>query len=62
MALGADGVFDKSTELDLMLAFCIEHTANVKREETKEALCEAIARSVASGSIGHPPINHQPNT
>lgn len=60
MALGADGVFDKSTELDLMLAFCIEHTANVNREETKKAQREAIARSEASSSIVHPPINQQP--
>ena len=43
-ALGADAVFDKSTELDLMMAYCIEHTANVKSEETQEAEREAVER------------------
>ena len=43
-ALGADAVFDKSTELELLLAYCIEHTANVKSEETQEAEREAVER------------------
>lgn len=42
--LGADAVFDKSTELDLLLAYCFEHTALVKREATQEAEREAAER------------------
>ena len=45
-ALGADAVFDKSTELELLLAYCIEHTANVKSKETQEAEREAVTRDV----------------
>jgi two-component system OmpR family response regulator len=41
---GADAVFDKSTELDLLLAYCLEHMDLVKREATQEAEREAAAR------------------
>lgn len=47
-ALGADAVFDKSTELDLMMDYCIEHTANVKSEETQEAQREAVERGAVT--------------
>ena len=48
MALGADAGFDKSTELDLLLTFCIEHTTNVKSEETQAAEREAVAREAVT--------------
>jgi two-component system, OmpR family, response regulator len=46
-ALGADEVFDKSTELDLLLAYCLEHMALVKREPTQEA--ERVAAALRAG-------------
>ena len=45
--LGADAVFDKSTELDALYAYCIEQTRNIKKEEVKQAQREAIALSAA---------------
>lgn len=51
MNLGADAVFDKSTELDLLMAYCIEHTAEVKTEETQDAQREAVARSEQTTSM-----------
>ena len=41
--LGADAVFDKSTELDALYAFCIEQTKNISREDVQEAQREAVA-------------------
>ena len=48
IAVGANAVFDKSTKLDLPLAFCMEHTANVKSEETQAAENEAVARKAVT--------------
>lgn len=48
MALGADAVFAKSTELDLLLAYCAKHTANVKSQEIQDSERKAVARSEAS--------------
>lgn len=45
--LGADAVFDKSTELDALYAYCIEQTRNIEKEEVKQAQSEAIALSAA---------------
>ena len=47
-AFGVGAVFERSTELDLLLAFCIEHTANVKSEETQAAEREAGAREAVA--------------
>lgn len=44
-ALGADAVFDKSTELDELMAYCIQQTANIRKERYQEAQHEAIERS-----------------
>lgn len=41
--LGADAVFDKSTELDALYAYCIEQTRNIDKEEVKQAQREAVA-------------------
>ena len=35
--LGADAVFDKTTELDALCAYCIEQTENISREEVRRA-------------------------
>ena len=48
MALGADAVFDKSTEIDLLLAYCIDLTANVNTKETQAAQRDAVAQSAKS--------------
>ncbi len=45
MALGADAVFDKSSELDELLAFCIEQTEEHKKFSVQEAERVAIAKS-----------------
>jgi len=42
--LGADAVFDKTTELDALLAYCTEQTANILTEEVQEAQREAVAQ------------------
>ena len=44
-ALGADAVFDKSSELDELLAYCIEQTAEHKKVAVQEAERVAIAKS-----------------
>lgn len=44
-ALGADAVFDKSTELDELMAYCIEQTANIRKDQVQEAQGESIERS-----------------
>ena len=36
-ALGADAVFDKSTELDELIAYCMQQTANLRKEDVREA-------------------------
>lgn len=43
--LGADAVFDKSTELDKLFAYCREQTANLKEDDVQQAGREAIERS-----------------
>lgn len=43
--LGADAVFDKSTELDKLFAYCREQTANLKKDDVQQAGREAIERS-----------------
>lgn len=40
-ALGADAVFDKSTELDGLMDYCIEQASNVRPEPVQEAQREA---------------------
>lgn len=44
IALRADAVFDKSTELDALFAYCREQKANLCKEDVQRAGCEAIAR------------------
>ena len=43
--LGADAVFDKSTELDSLFAYCREQAANLKKDDVQQAGSEAIERS-----------------
>lgn len=45
--LGADAVFDKSSELDDLFAYCIEQTANHKKENVQQAEREAVLRHAA---------------
>ncbi|HQR99409.1 MAG TPA: response regulator [Polaromonas sp.] len=42
--LGADAVFDKTTELDALLAYCAEQTAQAHTEDVQEAQREAVAQ------------------
>jgi len=42
--LGADAVFDKTTELDALCTYCTEQTANISREDVPEAQREAVNR------------------
>lgn len=42
--LGADAVFDKTTELDALFAYCAEQTANMLTEDVQEAQREAVAQ------------------
>lgn len=42
--LGADAVFDKTTELDELLAYCAEQTANILQEDVQDAQREAVAQ------------------
>lgn len=44
-ALGADAVFDKSTELDELMAYCIQQAANIRKEDFQEAQHKSVARS-----------------
>jgi DNA-binding NarL/FixJ family response regulator len=44
-ALGADAVFDKSTELDLLVTYCMEHTAYVKHKESEDAGRNALVKN-----------------
>lgn len=41
--LGADAVFDKTTELDALFAYCAEQTANILTDDVQEAQREAVA-------------------
>lgn len=45
--LGADAVFDKSSELDELLAYCIAQTAEHKKVRVEEAKHVAIANGQA---------------
>jgi len=45
--LGADAVFDKSSELDALFAYCIEQTINIQKEEVQQAQREAVAEGKA---------------
>ena len=47
--LGANAVFDKSTELDALFAYCREQAANIDTIEVQQAEHEAVNR-------GHPAI------
>lgn len=48
--LGADAVFDKSSELDALFAYCTEQTMEHKKESVRQAEQEAVARSEAVAS------------
>jgi two-component system OmpR family response regulator len=49
--LGADAVFDKSTELDDLYAYCIEQTRNIGKKGVKQAQREAIALAASPAPI-----------
>ncbi|MBC7599773.1 MAG: response regulator transcription factor [Polaromonas sp.] len=40
--LGADAVFDKTTEVDALCAYCTEQTESISREDVREAQSEAV--------------------
>lgn len=42
--LGADAVFDKTTELDALFAYCAEQTANILTVDVQAAQREAVAQ------------------
>lgn len=46
-ALGADAVFDKSTELEGLFAYCREQMANLQKEGVRQAQSEATERGRA---------------
>ncbi|MDM0041586.1 response regulator [Variovorax sp. J22G21] len=50
--LGADRVFDKSTELDELLAYCAEQVGNLQHADVQKAQGEAMSRSVIAGDAG----------
>lgn len=41
-ALGADAVFDKSTELDALIAYCRQQTGIINQTEVEQAQCHAL--------------------
>jgi len=41
--LGADAVFDKTTELDALYAYCTEQTENISRDDVQAAQREALS-------------------
>ena len=43
--LGADAIFDKSSELDDLFAYCIEQTANHEKADVQQAQREASAHN-----------------
>lgn len=47
LELGADAVFDKSSELDDLFAYCREQTSNLEREDVQHAQEAAVSRSEA---------------
>ena len=49
MALGADAVFDKSTELDRLMSFCIEQTLRLSQKPAPSGL--------SNSSLKHPLLN-----
>ena len=49
--LGADRVFDKSTELDELLAYCAEQVGHLQHEDVQKAQGEAMSRSAAAGDV-----------
>ncbi|MDB5869605.1 MAG: response regulator [Polaromonas sp.] len=50
-ALGADAVFDKSTELDGLIDFCLQQTASLKHEAPQQAQATATqGNRTAAGS------------
>jgi len=44
-ALGADAIFDKSTELDELIAYCRQQTANLQETQVQQAQHAAVQRS-----------------
>jgi DNA-binding NarL/FixJ family response regulator len=42
--LGADAVFDKTTELDALLAYCAEQTASILTDDVQEMQREAVTQ------------------
>lgn len=42
--LGADAVFDKTTELDALFAYCAEQTANILTDDVRVAQRAAVAQ------------------
>lgn len=44
-ALGADAIFDKSTELDELIAYCRQQTANLGETQIQQAQHAAMQRS-----------------
>lgn len=57
--LGADAIFDKSNELDELLAYCVEQTAEHKKVKVQEAERVAVAKSQSrrrkAGALGTMP-------
>ena len=47
LELGADAVFDKSSELDDLFAYCREQTCSLEREDVQHAQEAAVSRSEA---------------
>ena len=45
IALGADSVFDKSTELDELIAYCMQQTANLRQQQIQDAQHQASEHS-----------------
>ncbi|MGJ7497762.1 response regulator [Variovorax sp. RT4R15] len=49
--LGADRVFDKSTELDELLAYCAEQVGNLQHEDVQKAQGEAMRQSLVARDV-----------
>lgn len=45
MELGADAIFDKSTELDELIAYCRQQTVNLRETQLQQAQYAAMERS-----------------
>ncbi|MFN5350577.1 MAG: response regulator [Betaproteobacteria bacterium] len=50
LLLGADAVFDKSSEIDELLAYCVKQTEEHKKFSVQEAERLAVAKSKKHGS------------